>query len=88
MTGTEKFLITRENSEALVTKLGSILKPLNSEYGKVTPGWGTAPLISFTIALFAIFLVILLEIYNSSLILNEVSISWQSPLILPQSFWK
>ena len=65
---------------ALRTRLGEILRPLNAEYGKVVPGWGTTPIMGLTMGLFLVFLLIILQIYNSSLIIENVDVDWANAI--------
>ena len=61
---------------ALITRFGVILRPLTAEYGNVAPGWGTTPIMGVVMVAFLLFLLIILQIYNSSLIIENVDVDW------------
>ena len=61
----------------LKTPLGSLLKSIgNSGQGKVVAGWGAVPVMALIGVLLLVFLVIMLQIYNQSLLLQGFSVDW------------
>ena len=59
------------------TALGSLLKSIgNSGQGKVVPGWGAVPVMALIGVLLLTFLVIMLQIYNQSLLLQGFTVDW------------
>ena len=59
------------------TALGSLIKSIgNSGQGKVVPGWGATPVMAFVGTMLLVFLVIMLNIYNESVLFQGFNIDW------------
>ncbi|MEO0533446.1 MAG: photosystem II protein [Cyanobacteria bacterium P01_A01_bin.123] len=46
------------------------LRKLNAEAGRVAPGWGTAPFMAALLVLLAVFILIILQLYNGTIMLE------------------
>jgi photosystem II PsbH protein len=59
-----------------VAPLQYFFRQLNTDSGKVARGWGTAPLMVGLMLLFLIFLLIILQIANASVLLESFNVDW------------
>ncbi|MGD1927910.1 MAG: photosystem II reaction center phosphoprotein PsbH [Leptolyngbyaceae cyanobacterium] len=51
------------------------LRAFNSEAGRVTPGWGTAPLMGVLLVSLLVFIIIILQLYNGTILLNDFDVT-------------
>ncbi|MGD1857362.1 MAG: photosystem II reaction center phosphoprotein PsbH [Leptolyngbyaceae cyanobacterium] len=49
------------------------LRKLNSEAGRVSPGWGTTPIMAALLVSLLIFILIILQLYNGTIVLESVN---------------
>ncbi|MDB9526403.1 photosystem II reaction center protein PsbH [Oscillatoria sp. CS-180] len=56
-----------------VAPLQYTLRRLNSEAGRVNPGWGTAPVMGALLVALLLFIIIILQVYNGTILLEGVN---------------
>ena len=62
-----------------VAPIQYFLRQYNSEAGRVTRGWGTTPFMAFLMVMLFLFLLIILQIYNGTILLDGVNVNWPGP---------
>jgi photosystem II PsbH protein len=62
-----------------VAPIQYLLRQLNSEAGRVAPAWGTAPFMVFLMIMLFLFLLIILQLYNGTILLDGVNVNWPAP---------
>ena len=50
------------------------LRRLNSEAGRVAPGWGTTPIMVTLLIALLIFILIILQLYNGTILIEAINI--------------
>lgn len=61
-----------------VAPLQYLLRKLNANTGQVVRGWGTAPFMVLLMLLFFVFLLIILQIANASILLEGIDVDWSA----------
>ncbi|MBE7379964.1 MAG: photosystem II reaction center protein PsbH [Leptolyngbya sp. SIO1E4] len=51
------------------------LRKLNSEAGRVSPGWGTAPIMAGLLVMLLVFILIILQLFNGTIVLSDFDIN-------------
>ena len=51
------------------------LRRLNSEAGRVSPGWGTTPIMAVLLVLLIIFMLTIVQLYNGTIMLQGITIN-------------
>jgi photosystem II PsbH protein len=72
----EQAMETTKYPPKKVAPIQYLLRKLNSNTGMVVRGWGTAPIMAVLMLLFLVFFLIILEIANSSILLEGINIDW------------
>ncbi|MEM8806764.1 MAG: photosystem II protein [Cyanobacteria bacterium P01_A01_bin.137] len=49
------------------------LRKLNSEAGRVSPGWGTAPIMAALLVALLLFILTILQLYNGTILVEGVN---------------